>query len=201
MLTADLVRPRLRCSAGELTIALLDERKRSWLQTASALIALLRRQVGHTRAEWERAVDAYAGPRVDYVVVRGLAKVLSDAATFTPPPLPLPPAVLRERLFAHGPVFPTPRLFQPQTHDAVVASVATELGLGVEQVAATLFADRPAASILQDAGPPWTPAGLLARYNLDLARGVLYWASVLHLEAHGSYKDLWKYLKLFKLAS
>ena len=84
MLTADLVRPRLRVTAGELTIALLDEHKRSWLQTASELIALLRRQVGHTRAEWEQAVDAYAGTRVDYVVVRGLAKVLSDAATFTP---------------------------------------------------------------------------------------------------------------------
>ena len=199
MLTADLVRPRLRVTAGELTIALLDEHKRSWLQTASELIALLRRQVGHSRAEWERAVDAYAGTRVDYVVVRGLAKVLSDAATFTPPPLPLPPAALRERLFAYGPVFPTPQLFHPPTRDAVVATVAAELGLGVEQIAATLFADRPAASILQDAGPQWTPAGLLARYNLELARGVLYWASGLHLEVHGSYKDLWKYLKLFKL--
>jgi uncharacterized protein len=199
MLTADLVRPRLRCTAGELTIALLDEHRRSWLQTASELIALLRRQVGHTQAEWERAVETYAGPRVDYVVVRGLAKVLSDAATFTPPPLLLPPAVLRERLFAHGPVFPTPQLFDPRTRDAVMASVAAELGLGAEQVAAMLFADRPAASILQDAGPPWTPIGLLARYNLELARGVLYWASRLHLEVHGSYKDLWKYLKLFKL--
>src|ERR671939_2019173 len=105
MLTADLVRPRLRCTAGELTIALLDEHKRSWLRTASELIALLSRQVGRTQAEWEHAVDAYVGPRVDYVVVRGLAKVLSDAATFTPPPLPLQPDALRERLFAHGPVF------------------------------------------------------------------------------------------------
>src|SRR5437660_12459371 len=105
MLTADLVRPRLRCTAAELTIVLLDEHKGSWLLTASELIALLRRQVGHARAAWERAVDAYAGPGVGYVVVRGLAKVLSDAATFTPPPTPLPPSALRERLFAHGPVF------------------------------------------------------------------------------------------------
>src|SRR5690348_16747923 len=105
MLTAALVRPRLRCSkAGELTITLLDEHKRSWLRTASELIALLRGQVGHTQAEWECAVDTYTGARVDYVVVRGLAKVLSDAATFTPSPTPLPPAALRERLFAQGPI-------------------------------------------------------------------------------------------------
>src|SRR5437763_3976106 len=185
MLTADLVRPRLRCSAGELTIALLDEHKRSWLQTASERLAVLRRQVAHSRAEWERAVDAYAGTRVDYVVVRGLAKVLSDAATFTPPPLPLPPAALRERLFAYGPVFPTPQLFHPPTRDAVVATVAAELGLGVEQIAATLFADRPAPSILQDPGPQWTPAGLPARHNLGLARGVPYLARRPHPEVPG----------------
>jgi hypothetical protein len=43
MLTADLVRPRLRVTAGELAVAVLDEHKRSWLQTATDLIALLRR--------------------------------------------------------------------------------------------------------------------------------------------------------------
>ena len=84
MLTADLVRPRLRCTAGELAIALLDEHKRSWLQTASELIALLRRLVGHTRAEWEQAVDGYAGPRVDYVVVRGLHAPADAAAARRP---------------------------------------------------------------------------------------------------------------------
>src|SRR5437763_15462152 len=131
MLTADLVRPRLRVTAGELTIALLDEHKRSWLQTASELIALLRRQVRHSRAEWERAVDTYAGPRVDYVVVRGLGKVLSDAATVTPPPTPLPPAALRERLFAHGRVFPTPQLFHPRPREEGRSLVAAELGRGV----------------------------------------------------------------------
>jgi predicted nuclease of restriction endonuclease-like RecB superfamily len=40
---------------------------------------------------------------------------------------------------------------------------------------------------------------LLARYNLELTRGVLYWASQLRIDVTGSYKDLWKYLKLFKL--
>src|SRR5437764_11976279 len=162
MLTADLVRPRLRFTEAELAIALLDEHKRSWLQTASELIALLRRQVGHTRAEWEQAVDAYAGTRVDYVVVRGLAKVLSDAATFTPPPTPLPPAALRERLFAHGPAFPTPQLLHPRTRDAVVEGVAAELGLGAQQVAAALFGDRPAAALPHAAGPAVAPAGLWA---------------------------------------
>ena len=48
-------------------------------------------------------------------------------------------------------------------------------------------------------GPAWTAQELLVRYNLELARGVLYWASQVQIEVHGGYKDLWKYLKLFKL--
>jgi uncharacterized protein len=62
-----------------------------------------------------------------------------------------------------------------------------------------VFADRRASYRLSDPGPGWTPLGLLARYNLELARGELYWASHLTTEGAGNYKDLWKYIKLFKL--
>jgi predicted nuclease of restriction endonuclease-like RecB superfamily len=87
-----------------------------------------------------------------------------------------------------------------------------------------LFADRPATYALNDPGPEWTPESLLSRYNLELARGVLYWATQVQIEAHGGYKDpwqsrtqngavyqdgamepasvykdLWRYIKLFKL--
>ena len=108
-------------------------------------------------------------------------------------------AMLRERLFVHGPVFTTPQLFHPQARYEVVQGVADELGISSEQVETTLFADRPATYLLTDAGPEWTPAGLLARYNLELARGVLYWASHIRIEAASNYKDLWKYIKFFKL--
>src|SRR5439155_15655211 len=112
---------------------------------------------------------------------------------FTPLATPLPPLQLRERLFAYGPVFTTPQLFHPQARSEVVQSVADELGICVDQIEATLFADRPATYILGDTGPEWTPEGLLARYNLELARGVLYWASSVQIEVHSNYKDLWKY--------
>ena len=73
------------------------------------------------------------------------------------------------------------------------------MGIPSQQVGAMLFADRPATYELNDTGPEWTPESLLSRYNLELARGVLYWATQVQIEVHGSYKDLWKYLKLFKL--
>ncbi len=199
MLTADLVKPRLHLRESELSIEMLDERDPCWLQTASDLVALLQKHVGQSHAAWDRALETYLGERIDYVVVRGLAKVLTGAATFTPLAAPLPPIQLRERLFARGPMFTAPQLFHPQARYEVVRSVADELNISSEQVEAILFADRPATYLLTDAGPAWTPEGLIARYNLELARGVLYWASHVRIEVHSGYKDLWKYLKLFKL--
>ncbi len=199
MLTADLVRPKLRLRGSELVIDLLNERDPFWLQTARELIGLFRGQVGRSLEAWDRTLESYMGDRTDYIVVRGLAKVLSDAATFCPVETPLPPVQLRERLFAYGPAFETPQLFHPQTRYEVVGKVADELGISAELVEATLFADRPATYVLSDAGPEWTPEGLLSRYNLELARGVLYWASTITIEAASNYKDLWKYIKFFKL--
>jgi predicted nuclease of restriction endonuclease-like RecB superfamily len=199
MLTADLITPRLRCTRDRLTIGLLDEQDTRWLQTAEELIALFQSQVGRSRASWTLALEAYIGDRLDYVVIRGLAKVLADAATFTQPATTLAPTVLRERLFAYGPVFEAPDVFHTRTHQEIAEGVAAELDLSPQQIEEALFADRPAHFILTDAGPKWTGSQLLARYNLELARGVLYWASQLHIDVTGNYKDLWKFLKLFKL--
>jgi predicted nuclease of restriction endonuclease-like RecB superfamily len=199
VLTADLVRPRLRLRGSELSIDMLDEHNPAWLQTAKELIALLQEHMGRSLARWDGALESYVGERIDYVVVRGLAKVLTDAATFTPLETPLPPVQLRERLFTHGPVFATPQLFQPRARYEVMQSVAGELSISSQEMEAALFADRPATYLLTDAGPEWTPEALLARYNLELARGVLYWASHITIEVSSNYKDIWRYIKFFKL--
>ncbi|MBV9257340.1 MAG: DUF790 family protein, partial [Ktedonobacteraceae bacterium] len=185
MLTAELVKPRVRMLGSQLFIDLLNIHDACWLQTAADLIALLRSQQGQSLGTWEHAVEAYEGERVDYVVVRGMAKVLTDAATFTPLVTPLPPVELRKRLFACGPVFSTTRLLQQQARDEVMQTLATELETSPELLEVALFADRPVAAFLTDMGPDWTPEGLIARYNLELARGVLYWASHVRIEVHG----------------
>ncbi len=199
MLTADLVRARLRQRGTELTIDILDTQDPHWLFTATDLITVIQRHIGHSQAELNRALEAYEGERIDYFTIRGLAKVLTDAATFTPPTTPLLPLQLRERLFSYGPVFDTPHLFQSQTRQDVLERVSNEFTLSSQHLESSLFADRPSAWLLSDVGPQWTPEGLLTRYNLELARGVLYWASQMQIEAHSNYKDLWKFLKFFKL--
>src|SRR5687767_2626757 len=123
MLTADLVKPRLHHRGGELRVELLDAKDRHWQRTAAALIALFRQQVGRSLGAWEEAISLYEGERIDYVVVRGLAKVLTDAATFVACETPVRPAQVRAALFARGPVFAVPDLLHPRTRDELLAEV------------------------------------------------------------------------------
>ncbi|HEX2906118.1 MAG TPA: DUF790 family protein [Phototrophicaceae bacterium] len=198
MLTADLVRSLLRRRGDNLTIELLPTAPPN-LKTAGELITRFQEQVGQPHHIWDAALEAYEGERTDYIVIRGLAKVLEDAATINPVTPAVAPVELREQLFRHGPVFDKNDLFHQQTRADVLTGMARALGVTPEQVEQALFADRPAEYVLVDVGAVWTPEGLIARYNLELARGVLYWASAMQVEIHDSYKDFWHYLKLFKL--
>jgi len=111
MLTGDLVRPRIRRQGDSLLVDYLDVSQRHWQQTARELIALLNTFMGKPYAAWEETLEKYEGERIDYVVIRGLAKVLEDAATFGPVETMFTPAEVREKLFACGPINPRIDLF------------------------------------------------------------------------------------------
>jgi len=199
MLTGDLIRPRLRTAGPSLSVEWVNEQDPDLLQTASELLLLFRSQLGLARSLWEERLEAFIGTRIDYIVIRGLAKVLTDAAVFTPIPTQISPAEIRERVFARGPAFRTSDIFHPQTRQEVIAELAWAISLAAGDLPGLLYADRQVNYLLTDPGPAWTPEGLLARYNLELARGVLYWASHMTIEASSNYKDLWHFMKLFKL--
>ncbi|NJO82782.1 MAG: DUF790 family protein [Blastochloris sp.] len=198
MLTSDLIKPRLRTRQGALHVQMLpyDAPNR---QTAADLIDLFMGQVGRTRADWEVALEAHMGDRIDYIVLRGLAKVLEDNATFAPDDMPLPPADLRAALFARGPVFETTDLFRRATRSDAIEAVASQFSLPAAQIESSVFADYPAAYRLTDADEAWSPETLIMRYNLELSRGALYWSDRMVVELFDNYKDFWRYLKLFKL--
>lgn len=199
MLTGKLVRPRLRPHGSEITVDLIGERHPRWLRTAADLIDLLQKMVGQPRAVWERALERYEGNRTDYIVIRGLAKVLADAATFEPLETPLPPIEARRTFFAAGPVLPRSTLFHQQTRAEVMQRLAQERGMTDKQAQESLYADLPPTYIMRDAGPPWEPEQLLARYNLELSRGALYYASEVRIRVYDHFKDLLKFTKFYKL--
>src|SRR5438128_1159260 len=195
MLTADLIKPRLRIRRDNLCIETIDVDDSYWQRTAADLTDLFRAKIGHSGADWQTALERYEGERVDYIVVRGLAKVLSDAATFSPITVACDPVLLRQRLFARGPAFVETDLFHTYQRHDLIREAAADLGVAPQDIETALFADRPAEYRLTDAGPAWSPADLLARYNLELSRGALYWANQMQIELHDTFKDIFRYLK------
>lgn len=197
MLRADLIRSRLNIDNDQVSVRMLPVNYQN-LGLAAGLIRLFGAQVGQSRAALAEALRAFEGDSLNYPVIRGLAAVLEQRATFGNEP-PVSPAELRAALFARGPVSRQPDIFQPYSRADVLAQTAARLGLTPADIEAALFADLPAEQILLSAGEPILPADLIGRYNLELARGVLYWAREMRLVVEGGYKEVFKYIKLFKL--
>ncbi|MEZ4621697.1 MAG: DUF790 family protein [Caldilineaceae bacterium] len=199
MLTGDLVRPRLRQQGNDLRVDWLDPTNPHWQRTAAELIAHFGQERNQPQEHWQRALDTYEAGRTDYNVIRGLAKVLSDAATFAPVETVVDPVELRARLFRRGPAYTSPDLRHSENRERVLSEVAVEYNVNPGQLEHILYADRPAAYLLTDSGPDWTTDSLIARYNLELARAALYWADQMTVHIYDGFKDFWKYVKLFKL--
>lgn len=201
MLTADLIRPRLGWDGGKVWTRPLGVRDERYLKMVADLTTLYRDHVGRKRGELEEALSDYEGESLDYPVIRGLAKTLSDGCRFASEP-PLEPGALREHLFLRaserGPVVTRPDLLHRTTRAEVIAEAAAELGLTTQTVEEALYTDLSEEQILQEV-PQVSPRELIERYNLELARGLLYWASEMRIFVGDSYKNVFKFIKLFKL--
>jgi predicted nuclease of restriction endonuclease-like RecB superfamily len=168
---------------------------------ATDLMTLYRDHVGRKRGELEEILSDYEGESLDYPVIRGLAKTLFDGCYFASDP-PIEPGTLRECLFLQaaerGPVVARPDLLHRTTRDEIIAEAAAELGLPTQTVEETLYADLNEEQVLQEV-PQLSSRELIERYNLELARGLLYWASEMRIFVGDGYKDVFKFIKLFKL--
>jgi hypothetical protein len=197
MLKAELIRARLEARDGQVWTRPLPA-DYHYLGVANDLIALFGRYVGRSRGTLAEALRDYEGDSLDYPVIRGLAATLEARATFGSDP-PVEPALLRTALFAHGPVTTRLDLFSLTTREQVLAETAAGYGLSLDQVETAMLADLAEEQVMLDPGEPISPGDLIARYNLELARGLLYWAREMRVLLQGSYKDVFKYVKLFKL--
>jgi predicted nuclease of restriction endonuclease-like RecB superfamily len=201
MLTADLIRPRLGWGGDRVWTRPLGTKDERYLKMAADLTALYHDHVGRKRGELEEALSDYEGESLEYPIIRGLAKTLSDGCHFASE-LPTEPGALREHLFLRaaerGPVVSHPDLLHRTTRDEVIAEAAAELGLSTQTVEEALYADLSEEQVLQELSQA-SPRELIERYNLELARGLLYWASEMRIFVGDGYKDVFKFIKLFKL--
>ncbi|MEI8256505.1 MAG: DUF790 family protein [Deltaproteobacteria bacterium] len=204
MLTSDLLRARV--VKGEVRPVYLDPGDPSNLTLASVLIGLFTAHVGRARGDLDDALAEHVGEGTDYLLHRGIAKLLSDRATFEVN-APCDPVALRRRVFEisaeHHPIAPhaDPRL-NAVTREAVLARAAGELGLSPEAAESALYADLEREHVLRTF-EPLAPDALLLRYNLALAQAVLLRASRLTLTvASGDparYRQLFRFIKFYRL--
>jgi len=197
VLRSELIKPRLEVQGKTVKPARLPA-DYHYLQVANDLIALLNAHIGLSRGDWAEALRAYEGDSLDYQIIRGLASVLENRATFGNEPA-IDPTELRQSLFQHGPILHKGDLFHQTTRPQAIAEVAQQYQLTSAQVEMTFFADLKEEQTLLEVGEPLAPGDLIARYNLEVARGLLYWAKEVEITVHDTYKDVFKYIKLFKL--
>jgi predicted nuclease of restriction endonuclease-like RecB superfamily len=203
MLTADLLRARV--VKGEVRPRYVDPADPQMLQLAGDLASVYAAHLGKTRGVLQDALAALQGESTDYLVHRGLAKLLDDRSTFAVD-APVAPEALRQALFeAAARSFPpvqTADAVHPVSRADVVAAVAAAFGVEVAAVERAMYADLEDETVLT-AAPVVEPAWLLHRYNTALAQAVLLRASRLVLDiAPGSpqrYRQMFRWIKFYRL--
>jgi len=199
MLSKELLRYRIE--SGQIRPAFLDTASPRYTRVACELIAAFDKQIGATQGELEKAVERYAAGRTDYRIVRGLAHVITSFAEFessTADSAKLRSAVF-ERAAEGWPVVRHKTSPTETDRHSVLEAVAAEFDLPLAQLEDELYADLPERRRLIRVTAPREPEALIARYNLELARGLLYWAERLIVDIEDSPQDVFRYIKLCRL--
>ncbi len=174
------------------------------IDLAKEIIVLFRDSKGKRRGDLEEQLLILEGEATDYRVKRGLAHLLENSFSTFETISPLEPAMLRERLFAlsanHKPSLGnTESLLSGMS---AVLSDELKREVAMDEVKSGLYADLKENAVMTEFDAP-DPEALLHRFNLSQVQGILYRAQDLTISAHrnvpGEYKQLFRYLKLFRL--
>ncbi|MBS2031239.1 MAG: DUF790 family protein [Deltaproteobacteria bacterium] len=204
MLTADLLRARRR--GDEVRPLWVDAESPAEQARAQALVSLFQAHVGQSRGALDDAIADLVGEDTDYLLHRGLAKLLFDRSEFETQSS-LDPVELRRRVFerarAHHPVAQhAGDPLHPTTRAQVLADVAAELKLDASDVERALYADLDREQVLQTFEPIDAKA-LLQRYDVALAQAMLLRASSVTITiAPGDpkrYRQLFRFIKFYGL--
>ena len=137
---------------------------------AARVLGVYQGHVGEPRAALDRALSDLEGEADDFKLVRGLAKLVEREATFETR-APVPPERARKRVFeaaeAVGVVTASER-------GEALSRAADALGLDVDALESSLYADLDARQVLTAVDARWSPSDMVAQYNLSLAQTALF---------------------------
>lgn len=196
MLTRDLLRHTSR--QGEIQPQLVSPTNRPLLQLAEQLIALYANAQGQTQAELGELaaplLASYRGP----IIAKGLNKLLLDRCRFREGADDLPEQ--RQAAFRAAAL----HLTDPALNDLTLyrQTVGRALGVEADLLSQQLYADLPERQPLERFRPI-TATGLLHRYNIAQAQGLLLHCAALSLwlreERLPRLRQFLRYLRFFQL--
>ncbi|MFB6240193.1 MAG: DUF790 family protein, partial [Gemmatimonadota bacterium] len=196
MLRRSYVEPFVREREGRVEVDFLEERPDGRVVAfLDRLCRLMEKLEGRSRADVREAFRRQERRVRDARRLSGLAKSLVDRADWRYPEGAERSPEIRAALFrARGERWPP----TPGDRRAPYRAAAGELGVDVEEIERLLYADRPDRRVLARA-PDVDGRGLLDRYDLDLARGVLLQATRATVTARGGWGRLFRSVKLARL--
>jgi hypothetical protein len=199
MLTGDLVRVRFR--KGVIQPPYIAPEDGNLLGLAKTLIGIFERHVGLARYDLDEELKDFLGAGADFLVHRGLSKLLRDRCEFEMA-TDIAPIELRQRVFsgAAAAYRSTEQvLFDRKT---ILDEVAQEMERTPETLDGALYADLKEAELLiefKGCSPEW----LLQRYNVALAQAILLRATGMDLVIEGEtvnrYREVFRKMKFFQL--
>jgi predicted nuclease of restriction endonuclease-like RecB superfamily len=196
MLTKDLMRVTIR--KGVVTPGWLDPTSDRDLNRAQRLIDVFEAHVGATRRELDDVLAVETGAGRDFRVLRGLAKLVMDRTKVSVAG-ELNPSEVRQWVFEAAAAVP---VGTADRRAVVLGSAAEHFGVDADEVDDTLFADLSANQrILAVKSIP--AVGLLHRYNVALAQGVVLKAQQLRITVRDCgpkrLRQLMRFLKFHRL--
>jgi uncharacterized protein len=201
LLTADLVRARRR--GDELRLVALDAAGRTAaLELAATLLALAEAHVGRTRSELDEVMDAVIGGARDRKLAAGLAKLIWDRAELAEA-VPIDPELLRHDVFVRArDAWTAAGRGGRFDRAAVLAAVAAERGLTVDDLERGLYADLREAHVITQLASITAPR-LVEAYDLAQPQAALLRAVRVVVEVEsaipGAYRTLFRKLKFLRL--
>ncbi len=191
MLSRAQVDPFVRVHDGDLRIAYLSDPTGRIVPFLDRLLRLARRLEGRSLEVVAEALRRQERRVRDASRLAGIARTLIEWCEFTAPAGVEQLPEWRQRVFAaRGSLWP------PVPGDALLpyAEAAPLAGMEAAALQGGLYDDRPGARRLQQV-PSADGRALMARYNLELARGVLRDAVRVELSARGGWRDVFRAIK------
>lgn len=188
MLTNDLLRVKIHKKT--VRPRFLDVSKSNAQEKADALTTLFDTMLNQTRGEIEAAVDEAIGYGTDFLIWRGLAKLLYDRSEFETV-AEADPVEIRRAVFeassSLGPVVDDTIRLQ------VLEAAAAQLSISAQDCEDGLYADLQAEQRMTK-HKRFDGEALLQRYNVALAQAVLYRATRLVISLHDEDPNHLRYL-------